>query len=289
MADKRKVLGTIEQAGGDAPRPLSRREAEPLAASPVASRSSGADARDADFERRRALRLQLEQSYSVHNGVYADPARPTVPLFVAESRKIIAYDTREPTIRAMLDLAQANRWNAIKVTGDREFQRRVWIEAKARGMEATLHSSRLLQRPYQPSADDLKIVARLKEARGVGNRIEPERPLRAEAGARQGSGLASANVRPEAHASSRRKGESAEEREQRHRTAIAAVDAYLATKGISADVRAAIRDLAQQELIDRDAAGRSRRANVVDPTVPGRAAVAPEPSPTVGREPALSR
>jgi Large polyvalent protein-associated domain 7 len=290
MTDKQaQVLGTIEPAGERQARPSEGRTAVPPTAPPIAQRVPGAGVLDVDFERRHALRLQLEQAYSVHNGVYADPARPTVPLFVAESRKIVAYDTREPTIRAMLDLAQANRWNAIKVTGDKEFQRRVWIEARARGMEATLHSNKLLQRAYQPCPDDFKIVAKLKEARGLGNRIEPTQTLRAGTTPREAPGAGLADGCPGTDAPSRPRRETARQRHERYRTAIAAVDGYLATKGVAENVREAIRNLAQLELIARDAAGRPPRAAVVDPSVPSRVTPAPERSLEVDREPAMGR
>jgi hypothetical protein len=283
MAEKRPhVMGRIEPVRERQGRSSTERREAPPATPPVAKRAPSAGELDADFERRRALRLQLEQTYSVHNGVYADPARPSVPLFIAEPRKIVAYDTREPTIRAMLDLAQANRWNTIKVTGDKEFQRRVWIEAKARGMEAALHSNRLLQRAYQPSTDDFKIVAKLKEARGLGNRIEATQAPRAGVTPREAAGAGS-DVGP------RRRRETPQERHERYRTAIAAVDSYLATKGVAAHVREAIRDLARLELMEREAAGRAPRAMVVDPSVPGRTPSAPQPAREPDREPSIGR
>ena len=202
---------------------------------------------------------------------------------------VVAYDTREPTIRAMLDLAQANRWNAIKVTGDKEFQRRVWIEAQARGMAVTLHSNKLFQRAYQPCPDDFKIVAKLKEARGLGNQIEASQPLRGQAAPQPAAGAASADGRAQADAPSRPKRETARQREERYRTAIAAVDGYLATKGVAENVREAIRNLAKLELIERDAAGRPARASVVDLEVPARATPAPERSREVDREPTMTR
>ena len=289
MADKQARAGTIEPARERHAKSSTGRWEAPPATPPIGQRAPGAAELDPEFERRLALRRQLEQAYSVHNGVYADPARPTVPLFVAERRKIVAYDTREPTIRAMLDLAQANRWNAIKVTGDKEFQRRVWIEAQARGMQASLHSNRLLQRAYQPTPDDLKIVAKLKEARGLGNRIEPAQLDRAAFAAREAAGAAAADRRFDADMQPRRRRETAQERHERYRTAIAAVDAYLATKGVAANVREAIRNLAQLELIERDAAGRPVRAAVADPPVPGRAKPSPERPHEASREHQVER
>ena len=267
------VVGTVEPAAGRRQTRASRSPAASVAAV-NGQRAQGAAPLDADFERRRALRLQLEQSYSVHNGVYADPARPAVPLFVSQARRIVAYDTREPTIRAILDLAQVNQWRAIKATGDKEFQRRVWIEATARGMEVTLQSGKLLQRSYQPCPDDFRIAAKLKDARSLANRIEPSHPRPAGV-SRRTSGSVLADLGARTDAKLREAGESEEVRRERYRTAIAAVDAYLATKGVAANVREAIRNLAHLELIKRDAAARPVRAVVVDPSAPGRTPEAP--------------
>jgi hypothetical protein len=285
MAEKPAPLGTIEPAR-ERKSSAARRQ---TAAAPAAQRAPASGELDADFEHRRALRLQLERTYSVHSGVYADPARPTVPLFVAQPRKIVAYDTREPTVRAMLDLAQANCWNAIKVTGDKEFQRRVWVEARARGMDVTLHSNRLLQRAYQPSADDFKIVAKLKEARGLGDRIERAEPARTAAGVWEAALSGKSETRAGSAGESRRSRETPQQRGERYRTAIGAIDAYLESKGVSADLREAIRNLAHLELVERDAAGRLVRAHVVDRPAPGRAAPPPRPPRETDREPSPGR
>ena len=287
MTDKQQQLGTIEPARERVGVAASQRQA-PSAAPPVARRAPGVGELDADSERRRALRQQLEQLYSIHNGVYADPARPTVPLFAERPRKILAYDTREPTIRAMLDLAQANRWNAIKATGDKDFQRRVWIEAEARGMDVSLHSDRLLQRAYQPSPDDFKIVAKLKEARSLGTRIEEAPAKRAAVAPAVGALAGASDARTETDSQSRKR-ETLKERHERYRTVIAAVDGYLATRGIAENVRESIRNLARLGLIERDAAGRPVRAMVVDPSALGRAAQSPQRPREAGRERSIDR
>jgi hypothetical protein len=156
-------------------------------------------------------------------------------------------------------------------------------------MEATLHSNRLFQRAYQPGPDDFKIVAKLKEARGLGNQIEASQPLRGQAAPQPAAGAASAEGRTHADAPSRPRRETARQREERYRTAIAAVDGYLATKGVAENVREAIRSLAKLELIERDATGRPVRASVVDLEVPARESPAPELARKVEREPTMTR
>jgi hypothetical protein len=189
----------------------------------------------------------------------------------------------------MLDLVQANRWNAIKATGDKEFQRRVWIEAQARGMQVFLRSNKLLQRAYQPGPDDFKIVVKLKEARGVGKRIEPAPPPRATVRRGESADAEAAGVRSKADAQPSRRHETVRERRERYRTVIAALDGYLATRGVAENVRESIRNLTRLGLIERDAAGRPVRAAVVDPSVPGRTAGTPQRPHEPDREQSMGR
>lgn len=275
MAKQAPIAGTIEPDQDRKKERSSRPRAQQVSAID-GKRSAEKRPAEVDLERRRELRTQLERSYAVRNGVYADPALPGVPLFAQEAKRIVAYDSREPTVRAILDLAQINRWSAIKVRGDKEFQRRVWIEAQARAMEVTLRSNRLFQRAYQPSAEDLRIVAKLRDARGLGERSESLYE-RAAAVLRRGSGLTSPDLGTRTDAKLRAAGETEEKRDERYRTAIATVDAYLATKGVAGNVREAIRSLAQLELAKRDAAGRPVQVMMVDPEAPARTAHAPQP------------
>jgi hypothetical protein len=190
MAKPVRAVGFIE-AVAEVPAPVfAGRGTAGLGPAPAVQRVPGAQVLDAEAERLRALRERLTQTYSVAHGVYSDPARPGVPLFAFESKRIVAYDTRDQTIKGMLDLAQAERWNSIRVTGDKDFQRRVWIEATARGMEAFLRSDRLMKAAYQPTPEDFKIVVGLKRERGLGPQIEPAEAARAGAPVAQPAGAA---------------------------------------------------------------------------------------------------
>jgi len=214
-------------------------------------RVPGVELLEQENQQLRALRLRLATSYSIANGIYADPARPTVPLFAAQDRKIVAYDTRDPTIKAMLDLAQSNRWSSIKVTGDRDFQRRVWIEATARGMQTQLRSGALLERPYQPTPEDHRIVANLRRERGVGNQIESEPVVRP--GARE---PAAAAARSEASAAERRA--LSEAVQDATRQAGDAREA--ATRTVRAAPRSAVaRDTTEQARLATDASERAQQ------------------------------
>jgi hypothetical protein len=155
------------------------------AINPGKPRAPGVELLDAERVRLAAIRERLARSFAENQGVYYDPARPDRPLFTALGKKIIAHQTRAGTIRGMLDLAETRGWNAITATGNKEFQRQVWIEANARGMQVALRSDRLMQGAYRPTKQDLETVAKLREARGLPNRIERDpSPSQAAAPAR---------------------------------------------------------------------------------------------------------
>jgi Asp-tRNA(Asn)/Glu-tRNA(Gln) amidotransferase A subunit family amidase len=76
-----------------------------------------------------------------------------------------------------------------------------------------------------------------------------------------------------------------EGREGRHSSALAALDSFLAMRGLSEAARAEFRELARKELEVRAVAGRSVRAVVVDSGAPRRMApVTPLPEQTQERE-----
>lgn len=55
--------------------------------------------------------------------------------FVDEGKSIRAYDASPRAAQAIVDLAESKRWSELRVDGSVDFQRAVWMEARARGME----------------------------------------------------------------------------------------------------------------------------------------------------------
>ena len=83
-----------------------------------------------------------------------------------ESTFRLATDTNSPSVaRSMVDVAEARNWKALRVSGNEDFKRMVWLEASVRGVKTL---------GYEPNPGDLEVLKREREARQV-NRIEPAR------------------------------------------------------------------------------------------------------------------
>jgi hypothetical protein len=83
-----------------------------------------------------------------------------------ESTFRLATDTNSPSVaRSMVDVAEARNWKALRVSGNEDFKRMVWLEASVRGVKTL---------GYEPNPGDLEVLKREREARLV-NRIEPAR------------------------------------------------------------------------------------------------------------------
>jgi hypothetical protein len=83
----------------------------------------------------------------------------------------LATDTNSPSVaRSMVDVAEARNWKALRVSGNEDFRRMVWLEASVRGVKTL---------GYEPSPDDLELLKRQRDARLV-NRIEPDRDASSE-------------------------------------------------------------------------------------------------------------
>ena len=83
-----------------------------------------------------------------------------------ESTFRLATDTNSPSVaRSMVDVAEARNWRALRVSGNEDFKRMVWLEASVRGVKTL---------GYEPNPADLEVLKKEREARLV-NRIEPDR------------------------------------------------------------------------------------------------------------------
>ena len=87
-----------------------------------------------------------------------------------ESTFRLATDTNSPSVaRSMVDVAEARNWKALRVSGNEDFKRMVWLEASVRGVKTL---------GYEPNPGDLELLKREREARLV-NRIDRGRGTRA--------------------------------------------------------------------------------------------------------------
>jgi hypothetical protein len=167
-----------------------------------------------------------------------------------ESSFRLATDTNSPSVaRSMVDVAEARNWKALRVSGNEDFRRMVWLEASVRGVKTV---------GYEPNPGDLELLRREREARLV-NRIEPARE--AATGA-----LAASAEKASVRGSGGRK------------TVLAAIEAVLVAKKVPDKQRAAVMAAATEKLAQRIRDGQVPRVRVYDKAAPSqRPVVAPTP------------
>ena len=83
--------------------------------------------------------------------------------FTASHLKLATDTNSPPVARSMVDVAEARDWKALRVSGNEEFKRMVWLEASVRGVKSV---------GYEPNPADLDVLKREREARQI-NGIEP--------------------------------------------------------------------------------------------------------------------
>jgi hypothetical protein len=171
-----------------------------------------------------------------------------------ESTFRLATDTNSPSVaRSMVDVAEARNWRALRVSGNEDFKRMVWLEASVRGVKAL---------GYEPNPADLEVLRKEREARLV-NRIEP---------ARAGSPAAAAS--PAEKASTRGGGG--------RKAVLAAIEAVLVAKGVPDKQREAVMAVATEKLAQRMREGQSIKVKVYDKAAPSQRPIV-VPTPEVQR------
>ena len=173
----------------------------------------------------------------------------TTRVAFTESTFKLVTDTNSPSVaRSMVDLAQARDWRSLRVSGNEDFKRMVWLEAGVRGVKTL---------GYEPSPTDLELVKREREARAV-NRIEPARDER------------TTEVPPLNERASGRGGG--------RKAVLAAIEAVLVAKGVPEARREAVMAAAADKLAQRLRDGQSVKVKVYDTSAPSqRPAVVPAP------------
>ena len=174
-----------------------------------------------------------------------------------ESTFRLATDTNSPSVaRSMVDVAEARNWRALRVSGNEDFKRMVWLEASVRGVKAI---------GYEPNPAELEVLKKEREARLV-NRIEPAR----------GDSPATAAA-PVEKASARGGGG--------RKAVLAAIEAVLVAKGVPNKQREAVMAAATEKLAQRLREGQSIKVKVYDKAAPSRRpAVVPTPEVQRSRE-----
>lgn len=170
-----------------------------------------------------------------------------------ESTFKLATDNNSPSVaRSMVDVTEARNWQALRVSGNDDFKRMVWLEASLRGVKTL---------GYEPHHADLQLLQKEREARQV-NRIEP---LPSNAGA--------AATKQSARGGGGRK------------AVLAALEAVLVARRVPAKQREAVMNAAAEKLAQRLRDGQTHKVRVFDKAVPSqRPAVMPTPEMQRTRE-----
>ncbi|WP_088283009.1 LPD7 domain-containing protein [Ideonella sp. A 288] len=175
-----------------------------------------------------------------------------------ESTFRLATDTNSPSVaRSMVDVAEARNWRGVRVSGNEDFRRMVWLEASVRGVRAL---------GYEPNPADLELLKREREARLV-NRIEPARgdgPSAAEGPVEKASGRGSGG----------------------RKAVLAAIEAVLIAKRVPEPRREAILAAATEKFAQRIRDGKAPSVKVWDVAAPTQRTVerpAGVPTPEVQR------
>jgi hypothetical protein len=176
-----------------------------------------------------------------------------------ESTFKLATDTNSPSVaRSMVDVAEARDWRALRVSGNEDFRRMVWLEASVRGVKAL---------GYEPNPADLEVLKKERESR-LANRIEP---------ARDAAGDKATGTAPSEKGSARGSGG--------RKAVLVAIEAVLVAKRVPEKQREAVMAAAAEKLAQRIRDGQAPKVKVYDKTVPSqRPIVVPVPEVQRTRE-----
>ena len=141
----------------------------------------------------------------------------------------------------MVDVAEARNWRALRVSGNEDFKRMVWLEASARGVRTL---------GYEPHPADLELLKREREARLV-NLIEPARKDPAP------------TATPAAEKPSGRGGGG-------RKAVLAAIEAVLVAKRVPQTQRDAVLAAAADKLAQRLRDGQALKVKVYDKAAPSQ-------------------
>lgn len=165
-----------------------------------------------------------------------------------ESTFRISTDTNNPSVaRSMVDVAEARGWQVLRVSGNEDFKRMVWLEASLRDVRTI---------GYEPAHGDHALL-RTGRAAQQANRIDKSPPA-----------AATSTTTPHAKQSERGSGG--------RKSVLAALEAVLIAKNVPEPQRDAVMAAAAENLAVRVRNGETHRVKIYDRSAPSHAqAVAP--------------
>ncbi len=122
---------------------------------------------EANEAKAKPISKELDNRFSITEKgaktLYAYSNDPDKVAFTEKDDKLIANDNNPALIKSMLEVAESKGWESVTVTGEKEFKREAWLEAKARGLDV---------KGYEPNQQDERKLERILEKQ---NSIEEEK------------------------------------------------------------------------------------------------------------------
>lgn len=150
-----------------------------------------------DANKKRTLPQSIENNYiaiaknrwlsdeKVH---FYDKADPKTVAFEDRTTALATSKSDAKTVKSMLDIAQDKGWSAIKIKGDPEFKRQMWIEAQIRGVETKGY------KPTEQDVAELQVLQEAKTKNEVTNDHQRSKEINAQKEQDQKTALSTANA-----------------------------------------------------------------------------------------------
>lgn len=106
----------------------------------------------------------IAHRYIVSDGKYMSAENGTTVMFTDKGNKLSTARSDTQTVNDMLEVVKEKGWDNIKLTGNKEFKRAMFLAAESRGIRTT---------GYRPTKEDLAYIDHLREGRAL-NGVEEQ-------------------------------------------------------------------------------------------------------------------
>lgn len=161
QADTERAADAERPANGGREEPT----AEPTNADPAKDKAAAFSVEKGDVPDSLRARYLIEADKLGGDVRFYTDAKSTTPAFKDSGAKLVTRETNSGIVSDMVATAVHRGWTEIKVTGEPEFKRQVWMEASLKGLEVT---------GFKPTERDKQELEKLLDARD-GRSIEPAR------------------------------------------------------------------------------------------------------------------
>lgn len=163
----RTVMFTKTEHGWESPQPGSRPKPAQDKAEPTPQLEPDTEPlRDLQDDGRKAV-LDLNyhippdsiaHRYIVSDGKYMSAENGTTVMFTDKGNKLSTARSDAQTVNDMLEVVREKGWESIKLTGNKDFKRAMYLAAESRGIRTS---------GYRPTKEDLAYLDRLREERAL--------------------------------------------------------------------------------------------------------------------------